>query len=890
MTGTAPGKPPAPPLASPPGPDTLLERSQHLATLRQALAAVAAGQGGRLVLIGGEAGAGKTTLVRYFCDAHARHTRVLWGACDALFTPRALGPLLPVAAATGGDLADLVAGQVRPHEVATTLLDELGAVTPTVLVLEDVHWADQATLDVISLVSRRVGEARALVLATYRDDELGRSHPLRLVLGDLATRAPVARLHLDPLSRAAVAELATTRQADLDVDALYDRTGGNPFFVTEALAAGRSEIPATVRDAVLARVARLGTRATRLLEAAAVVPGAVELWLLERMVGEDTAALEECLGSGALVPTPAGTGFRHELARLAVEESVPPDRRLALHRAAMAALATPPTGGPDAARVAHHAEAANDAAAVLDHAPAAAARAAAVGAHREAAAQYARALRFAGGAAPEVVTTLNERHAHECYLTGQFQDAVAAERRALALHRTHGRRREEGDCLRRLSRLVFYTGRIRESRDLARRAVTVLEDLPAGRELAWAYSNVSMQEEDPEEVTAWTARAIELAESLGDREILCHALTNLGTWEVLDGSGQGWEKLEHSLAVGLEEGYEEAVGRAFSLLAIAAIHTRSYERAEDVIARGIAYDTDRDLHSHRLILLAHRAWLELDRGRWEEALATARTALGEPTEPYRVFALPVVALVHARRGQSGAQQALEEARRLAPADELLRSARVAAARAEVAWLEGRNQAAVRATEAAYHLAVRKRASWALGPLAAWRRRAGVEDPVPEGVAAPYRAELAGEWQRAAELWTAAGCPYEAALALADAEGTEPLHRALEELQRLGAGPAADIVARRLRQRGVRGLPRGPRPATRANPSNLTPRQREVLGLLTLGLHNREIAQRLFIATKTVDHHVSAILRKLQVRTRAQAAAEAARLGITPRQGGPGQDG
>ena len=238
-------------------------------------------------------------------------------------------------------------------------------------------------------------------------------------------------------------------------------------------------------------------------------------------------------------------------------------------------------------------------------------------------------------------------------------------------------------------------------------------------------------------------------------------------------------------------------------------------------------------------------------------------------------------LVRARRGDPGPWAALDEALELAtPTGELQQIAPVAAARAEAAWLEGREEAVPEATEEALDLAQHRRASWVIGELAYWRWRAGILQEVPPDAAEPYVLQIAGDWARAAELWTQIGSPYEAALALAEADEEEPLRRALDQLHRLGAQQAAASVARRLRRRGVRGLPRGPRAATRQNPANLTKREVEVLTLVTQGLRNAEIGKRLFLSEKTVDHHVSAILRKLAVRTRGQAAAEAARIGLT----------
>src|SRR4029453_5848874 len=339
------------------GPDAgasgvLRERAAELSMLVDCLEAVGRSSRGQVLLVGGEAGVGKTTLLRRFCEAPGQLARVLWGACDPLFTPSPLGPLLEVAEGSGGELQAVVARGAMPYEVVTALAQELRARTPTVFVLEDLHWADEATLDVLRLLARRVETVPALVVASYRDDQLDRTHPLRILIGELATSRAVGRVKLVRLSPAAVAQLATPY--GVDADELYRKTGGNPFFVVEALASGAEGIPDTVRDAVLARAARLSPAGGTLLEAVAVVPPHAELWLLEALAGGAADGLDECLASGMLVAGSAGVAFRHELARLAVEESVPPHRKVRLHRRALAALADPPGDGPDLARLAHH--------------------------------------------------------------------------------------------------------------------------------------------------------------------------------------------------------------------------------------------------------------------------------------------------------------------------------------------------------------------------------------------------------------------------------------------------------------------------------------------------------------------------------------------------------
>ena len=869
----------------------LLERESALETLGGWFAEARAGRG-RLVLVGGEAGVGKTTLVTELALRQRQAARVLWGACDPLTTPRPLGPLADVAPALGGRLDQLLRDEAPREVLFPALLERLhDARVVTVLVVKDVHWADEATLDLLRILARRIGAAPTLVVVTYRDDEIGPLHPVQLLAGDLASLAPVRRLRLAPLSRQAVAVLAGPH--GLDPSALYETTAGNPFFVTEVLAAGNEAIPATVVDAVLARAARLSPPARQVLDAAAVVTPPVEIWLLVKAAAAAPDHVDQCMAAGMLQDQAGGVGFRHELARLAVERTLAPGRRADLHGRVLAALLARPGATADPARLAHHADGAGDGLAVLKYAPVAARRAAALGAHREAAAQYARALRFADGLAPAALAELLERRSYECYLTDQLPEATASREQALACWRALRERRKEGDTLRWLSRLAWYQGRNADAERAGREAVELLEGLAPGPELAMAYSNLSqlaMLAGSNDEALAWGGRAIELADSLGQTEILIHALNNVGTVDWCQGRPAGRRTLERSLELALADGLEEHAARAYTNLAYSALGLRKYPLAFRYQDDGIRYCTEHDLGTWRLYMLASRARADLEQGRWTEATRTVEAVLRDPrTAPIsRIEALAVLGRLRARRGDPGVWPPLDEALALATVTgELQRLGPVAVARAEAAWLEGDPAAARGLVEDVLDLAERVAGQtwpWPTGELAFWLWRLGGPDRLPtsglpDAAAEPFALQMTGAWDAAADRWQTLGCPYEAAAALADSNQEPQLRAALTELKRLGARPLAATVARKLRELGVRGLARGPRPATRANPANLTARELEVLGLLVEGRSNRQIAEQLFISPKTASVHVTNLLAKLGVHSRLEAAAMARQLGL-----------
>jgi DNA-binding CsgD family transcriptional regulator len=863
----------------------LLERTSYLSEL-QVLLQRAAGGHGQVLFLGGEAGVGKTVLVRAFTEQVPAATRVLTGACDPLSTPRPLGPLLDMSEQLGGDVAAQLAAFAPRHELFKAVLDELANRAPALMIVEDAHWADEATLDLLRYLSRRLRPVSALIVVTFRDDEVGARHPLRRVLGDLATLGEVRRLGLPPLSLGAVTQMA--QGAAIDAGELFRLTGGNPFFVTEALALGTEGVPATVRDAVLARTSRLTPDGRAVLDLCAVVGSAIEPVLLE-LLGVGAPPVAECLDSGVLTSGGGDLHFRHELARQAVLEVMSPVARTEISRRVLAGLRS--ASMSDNARLAHFAEEAGDREAVLEYAPQAARRAAALGAHREAADQYTRALRFAGHLAPERQAALLDAKSYECYLTGQLGEAIEAAEAATAIWRESGNSLREGDGLRVLARLNWVSGRGREAGELSASATDILETLPESPELAMAYSGraqLAMLAWEWDEAIEWGSKAIALAERFGETSTLVHALTNVGAAYFQLEDDRGRQDLERSVALARHHGFHDHVSRAYAALGSASCEQYRFAYADRVLDEGIGFCAEHDLDFMGSYLAAWRAISRMYQGQWEEAAAQAGSVLSKSQHSPlpRIVALVALGRVQARRGDPDAAATLEEAAALAvPTGELQRIAPVRAARAEAAWLAGDSAGILREAVDQYANVAAHNHRWLAGELAYWRWRAGELASAPEGVFEPFALQIQGRWKDAAAAWKALGCPYESAVALADSGDEADLRYAHAAFIRLGAAPAVAMVVRRLRELGAERVPRGPRPTTQTNPFHLTNREMEVLTLLAENRGTAEITDILFLSPRTVGHHISSILSKMEAGTRSEAVRMAIRLGMVS----PGSD-
>ncbi len=813
----SPGRPAPADTAAP-----LLERESSL-TLLTEYAAQAAGGEGRLVLLGGEAGVGKSALVERL-HRDLPDARWSWSMCDGLFTPRPLGPLFDLADQFGGALLERCRAGADREELFRALLSQVsGPGVLDVVVVEDIHWADEATLDLLRYLSRRLRDASVLLIATYRDDGLAAGDLLRVALGDLGSQRCTRRVGLVPLSPDAVRKLAGG--SGLPAPELYRLTGGNPFYVTEVLRAGMAEVPPSARDAVLARAARLSGGSREVLDVAALTGSRVETRLLQSVTGCPPPALDELLESGLLVGHGGWVRFRHEIARLAVAHAVAGHRGQAIHGLVLAALGS--FGCDDDARMAFHAEEAGDGAAVLRYAPAAARRAAGLASHREAAAQYERALRFAGGADPATLAGLHEGLADAVGLLDRWRDAETAGERALALWREAGDRLREGDALRRLSRIKWNMCRGREAVAAAEAAISALEALGPSVELARAYAtsaNQRMLYADHDAAIDLAQRAQELATRFGATAVYSDALNTQAAsaaYMGLDWTGQ----MRRALDIALAGGHHHEAARAYTNLCGIHADKRELAAAEKYFMQAVAYCDEHDITTYAICLRSERSSM-LDRtGRWDEAIALSTEILTKagPSPVNRLCALIRLGEMRARRGEPGVWECLDEA--AATADqtgEQQQQIPARLARAEAHWLEGRTDAARREAELADDACTGPDA-WHRGAVAVWLRRTGSPRRVRGEVAEPYRLLLDGDPVGAAQVWTRLSCPYDTAMALADASHEVALREALSIVTSLGAQPAARIIRQRLRALGARPVPAGPRMATREQPFGLTRR-------------------------------------------------------------------
>lgn len=869
----------------------LLERDSILERLLSAFDQAAAGAG-VCALIRGEAGLGKTALVDALVRRLGPRAELLAGACDALDTPRPLGPLV--------DFCDRLSPGIRAmlddFSGAPNLFDAVrralaDRASPVLLVFEDIHWADDSTRDLIRFLARRIGSLPVLMIVTYRAEGGSDADPLRVLLGDLVGPRAL-RVDLVPLSEEAVRALAANGRsgrhpAAVDATALHRLTGGNPFFVTEVLAEPSARLPDSVRDATLARLLRLPPAVQQLVRIASLAPQRCEHELLSSAFPEERARALAEMGHGGfemLVDDGVTIGFRHELARLAIAGSVAaatPAAARGWHRRFVDALQA--RGDGALALLAHHAAGSGDAALVLRWALPAGLEAMRLGANREAARLLGAAVVASEGRDDLDRLSLHEHHAQACQAALDLPEAMRARGLAIDECRRDGRTVREGRNLALLGRVHWLAGDRGAAMGAFAAALSILQPHDTTLEYAWACALIAgahMTGEEEALAIEFGTRALRAAERLDAMEVRIHALNTLG--DAQQYREADWrEKLEESLRLALVHGFLDHAARAYINLAATAVVAQDHAAARAALTDGLAFATEHDLDFQRDYLLAWQARERFECGDWAAASAIAGELARLPrvAPVARIPAIGTLAALAVRRGDAQADAAVSRA--LSEAEKTGEHQRIAPlllAQAEAAWQAGDDEGCARSARLGALASVEHGSLDNLGRFVVWLWRAGRADEarrfLDDAPRCPQRFvdEVQGRWAEAAHDWEARGCAHEQALALSCGSKRE-LRQAVALLEALGARPAIDALRTR---KPTRGTPPGPRHSTKTHPLGLTLREQEILDCLVLGLSNADIARKLFRSQRTVEHHVSALLGKLGVANRAEAMAKAIR--------------
>ena len=892
----------------------LVDRGTELETLTRCFESACDGAG-TAVMICGPAGMGKTSLVQAFLaslDEREDVPTVLRCGCDDLIRPRPFGPFRDMIRSSGL-LSDELAVDPNQEDILVGLTDLLDRPNrPAVLVVEDAQWADDASIDVMRYLARRVVSLHAMLVITTRDDDAGGNHHVRNLLTGSSSSAPV-HIGLGPLSLQAVDQLAA--DSSLDGRYLHEVTGGTPLLVRQLLSADDEDATRLARETLMSRAAALSPEGRAVLQTLSVIPEGAAPTLVRALFSDQPSSLHEAEGTGLLLSTKSHIRFRHELARLAVVEAMSFGERMAATDRALDALTET---GEDPTVLVHIARAAGDG---------------------PLATRFALDV-FEQGLAPEDhrgAWTL-ARIALECTVelsterTAWLHTTAAVAGRAINRHieaTHHGER-----ALQLLIRSYADTDpgtetgtnadtdpaadRLKADRALAS-AWLIMADLQGdagdhlrartalrkARELLaddtesveWARCNTRLAAAavvrgEPDRGADMATKSVEMADINGWTGELVHALEVRALAVGGPAAPDGLEDLIRARELAAMHG---PAGQHVSvLLSLADGYLRCAKTGD---AEQVAEEAVRCCREHGLERLRHRSQVQLarilvHRGRTTEAEQLATTLAAEMSDPGVVDAgaEAVLARVAIRRGDDEAGEMVERAWLAAVASgEIDKLAFAGASRLERLWVEGDDDALRQFARYLAGLGERHRhhrlRALALRVL---RRLDDAEtaeclrphraEPFP-GCPAPFAAALSGDHEQAAELWEAAAEPFDQALELIESTEASAAFQGLRLLDRSGATKTADLVRHRMRMRGFQGVPRGPRKSSDGAVPILTGRQIDVLRLIAKGHTNAEIAEELFVARRTVDNHVSAILSRLGAKGRTEAAAEAVSRGL-----------
>jgi ATP/maltotriose-dependent transcriptional regulator MalT len=863
----------------------LLGRDAVVERLLGAAASTAAGQSS-VAVVRGEAGIGKSSLIQVFLSRLGTDVRTLCGRCDELLDAPALGPLKEAFSGTDGRLEQaLSAGNAELAPSA--LLADLATGQPTVLLLEDLHWADDASLDAIRYLVRRLDRVRVLVVLTLRSAGVGIRPPLRALLGELGGKR-THRIDLEPLSVDAVRSFVG--ESAIDAQYLHTLTGGNPFYLTELLAwTGRTGVPTTVMDAVLARARDLQRDCLEAIEQLSVMPNPVDLTTVQ-LLGPGLDRLAEAERSGFLELRSGTIRFRQEIVRRAIEQSLPQIRRVILNRNVVDLLLA--MGDPEPAALVHHGVEAGDARTVIRFGLVAARQAVDRGFHHQALGHFEAVVPHVRQLEIDERAAVLDDYAWELHLAHRCTRAIEVGEQAVALRKRGGDGVAIVDSLLRVSRYRRAAGDTDGAWTAVEQATSLLEplDAPSTRAVALACRGMLLVQAGLAHEALPTLReAHDVATAAGRSDLQALAMNHLGVALADAGDPEGIQVLRDSLQAALTSGDHESAATAYRNLADVLHRSGDDDGLAACLDDGRIFTREHGFGTHSDELEVHQAWLSLRRGDWDDA-ATRLHRLMQSADDLGILQVSCASLrarLLARRGDLEAAHGLvaeawQRARQQRFATGILCSG---AAYAEWAWLAERTEVASTIRTQLSEFSFPPGMGRILGEVLSYLRRAGVTvDPVGAEPDAPSSIQLP---EASLRLRTGYSGLYERALDLADTGSPSAATQALLALDTLGATAAASLIRRRLASGKAHQVLPAERVAVGYG-AGLTSRQFEVLRLLAEGLTNAEIARCLVVSVRTVDHHVSAVLTKLGAPSRREAVRTASTLGLPISRNGSGR--
>jgi len=639
----------------------LVERDGFLTLMQKTFDEVRTSEG-HCILISGEAGIGKTSLVREFSKKNKEDCRIYLGACDALFTPRPLAPIYDIALQIKDDSWVTDDRSILFTGIFRELENQKKA---TLIIVEDIHWADEATFDFLKFFIRRITRLHCLLLVTYRDNEIHSSHPLRTVLGQLPPDF-FTRLQLTPLSSGAVETMAAEKgYKGKDV---YSISGGNPFYVNEILASYSTGIPDNIKDSILSVYNRQNEKTKQVWQILSVIPSGLEVKYLEKLEPYFSEAIHDCLDTKILIMTGVLISFKHELYRRTIETSLSPVIRRDINKRMLDILVENSEQPREMERIIHHAKNASENEVVVKYAPLAAREASSVGAHIEAAKLYLTAIEYYQEKDKNILIDFYKAYAYECYLTNQVKEGIIYIGKSLNFLELKNDIVGISTCLHLLSWLWWFDGNGKKAIDTARKSIDLLANQPLSSTTAMAFAHLGrlkMLSDETEECLLWSEKAMAMAKELANEEILCYTLNSIGSVlaKNISTRKKGLEFLQESMDVAVKIHHEEYIGHAYANLAANAVRMKDYVNAKKILEAAKQFLEERDIDLGTKYLLAYETRLALETGNWAKANSIASNFINNDDLPPigKIGVLIVAATIKMRRGEADAAPLLLEA-------------------------------------------------------------------------------------------------------------------------------------------------------------------------------------------------------------------------------------